>query len=291
MATGIRNLAAVKVKSEELQIPYQHLLAAFVMEEAVIAISQSEEAENFWLKNDGMLSLESYKRKCPCVLEYMLCTEEELSVRNIIHRMSLIFHNEKRAEFLWKYRVEKEGDVVTVYLSGRIQELTIPIMLRITQNPNLNLKPVKKELRLFLQNNQTISYLQYPIEAALAEHFIKIMKQLELLNDLSSYYIVYELLKKEMNSTRKVTEQIEELAKKEHIAIEATRFEMVCGYQDSPYMKKRWKAYLKKEKKKTPSFEEVMTILISYFSPIWQALLEGGYYLGDWMPEIARFID
>lgn len=291
MATGIRNLAAVKVKSEELQIPYQHLLAAFVMEEAVIAISQSEEAENFWLKNDGMLSLESYKRKCPRVLEYMLCTEEELSVRNIIHRMSLIFHNEKRAEFLWKYRVEKEGDVVTVYLSGRIQELTIPIMLRITQNPNLNLKPVKKELRLFLQNNQTISYLQYPIEAALAEHFIKIMKQLELLNDLSSYYIIYELLKKEMNSTRKVTEQIEELAKKEHIAIEATRFEMVCGYQDSPYMKKRWKAYLKKEKKKTPSFEEVMTILISYFSPIWQALLEGSYYLGDWMPEIARFID
>lgn len=291
MATGIRNLAAVKVKSEELQIPYQHLLAAFVMEEAVIAISQSEEAENFWLKNDGMLSLESYKRKCPCVLEYMLCAEEELSVRNIIHRMSLIFHNEKRAEFLWKYRVEKEGDVVTVYLSGRIQELTIPIMLRITQNPNLNLKPVKKELRLFLQNNQTISYLQYPIEAALAEHFIKIMKQLELLNDLSSYYIIYELLKKEMNSTRKVTEQIEELAKKEHIAIEATRFEMVCGYQDSPYMKKRWKAYLKKEKKKTPSFEEVMTILISYFSPIWQALLEGSYYLGDWMPEIARFID
>lgn len=291
MATGIRNLAAVKVKSEELQIPYQHLLAAFVMEEAVIAISQSEEAENFWLKNDGMLSLESYKRKCPRVLEYMLCTEEELSVRNIIHRMSLIFHNEKRAEFLWKYRVEKEGDVVTVYLSGRIQELTIPIMLRITQNPNLNLKPVKKELRLFLQNNHTISYLQYPIEAALAEHFIKIMKQLELLNDLSSYYIIYELLKKEMNSTRKVTEQIEELAKKEHIAIEATRFEMVCGYQDSPYMKKRWKAYLKKEKKKTPSFEEVMTILISYFSPIWQALLEGSYYLGDWMPEIARFID
>ena len=94
-----------------------------------------------------------------------------------------------------------------------------------------------------------------------------------------------------MNSTRKVTEQIEELAKKEHIAIEATRFEMVCGYQDSPYMKKRWKSYLKKEKKKTPSFEEVVTILISYFSPIWQALLEGSYYLGDWMPEIARFID
>lgn len=291
MATGIRNLAAVKVKSEELQIPYNHLLQAFVLEEAVIAVSESEQADNFWLKNDETLSLEYYKRKCPSMLEYILCEGEELSVRNIIHRMSLIFQNEKRAKFLWKYRVEKEREQIIVYLSGRIQELTIPITLRITQKSNISLKPIKKELRLFLQNNQTIFYLQYPIEAALAEHFIKIIKNLELLNDLKSYYIIYELLKEDMNSTRKVIEQIEEAAREQQIELNEQRFQMVCAYKDSPYMNKRWKVYLKKEKKQTPSFEEVMIILISYFTPVWKALLEGTYYLGDWMPELSRFID
>ncbi len=291
MAAGIRNLTVVKIKSEQLQVSYQHLLSAFVMEEAVLAVSESEEAEIFWLKNDGILSLESYRRKIPCVLEYTLCSDEEFTVRNMIHRMSRIFHNEKKAAFLWKYRVEKEEDVINVFLTGQIQELSIPITLRITQNTNLQLKPVKKELRLFLQNDKSIQYLQYPVEAALAEHFINIMRDLELLNDLSSYYIIYELLRKEMNSSRKVTEQMEEFVKKAHIQPDQKRFDMLCSYKDSPYMNKRWKNYLKREKKKTPSFEEIMDILIAYFTPIWGAFLEGGYYLGDWMPEIGRFID
>lgn len=291
MAARNSNLTAIKKKSEQLQISYQHLLSAFVMEEAVLAISESKEAEYFWLKNDGILSQEFYRKKIPCVLEYILCSEEAFTVDNITHRMNLVFENEKEAEFLWKYRVEKENDIIYVFLLGQIQELSIPITLRITQNTNLQLKPIKKELRLFLQNDKSIQYLQYPIETALAEHFIKIMRDLELLNDLSSYYIIYELLKKEMNSSRKVTEQIEEFAKKAHIQPNQERFDMLCSYKDSPYMKKRWKTYLKREKKTSPAFEEVMEILIAYFSPIWGAFLEGGYYLGDWMPEIGRFID
>ena len=57
------------------------------------------------------------------------------------------------------------------------------------------------------------------------------------------------------------------------------------------YMKKKWKSYLKKEKKKTPSFEEVMKVMIAYYRPIWDSLAEGNYYLGDWMPELMRYLD
>lgn len=291
MKNGIRNLAAVKAKSEELQIPYANLLSAFVLEEAVLAISKSEEAENFWLKNDTLLSLESYKRKAPVRLEYMLCSGEELTVRGIIHRMSHIFQNEKRAEFLWKYQVEKYREQIRVHLTGRIEELQIPVELLISRQTDFTLKPAKEELRLFLQNNQTVQYLHYPLEGLLAEHFLKIIKNLELLNDLSSYYILYDLLKKDLNSTRKVTEHIEELAKQQHIPVEKERFDMVCGYRESPYMKKKWKAFLRREKKQTPSFEEVMDVITAYFKPIWEALAQGNYYLGDWMPELMRYLD
>ena len=46
-----------------------------------------------------------------------------------------------------------------------------------------------------------------------------------------------------------------------------------------------------KEKKKTPSFEEVMKVMIAYYRPIWDSLAEGNYYLGDWMPELMRYLD
>ena len=286
-----KSLSAVKAKSEELKIPYENLLSAFVIEEAVMAFCGSDEAENFRLKNNNILSLEYYRRKAPTRLEYRILSEEELTVRNVIHRMSRIFQNEKKAELWWKYRVEKEDEGICVYLSAKIEELQIPVQLVLEQEKEEPSEPSHEELHPFLEEDRSVEYLHYPMEGILAEHFIRIMRDMELINDMGSYYILYELLSKEMNSSRKVTEQIESLAKEQRIPLKKERFEMFEGYQNSSYMKKKWKSYLKKEKKKTPSFEEVMKVMIAYYRPIWDSLAEGNYYLGDWMPELMRYLD
>lgn len=286
-----KSLSAVKAKSEELKIPYENLLSAFVIEEAVTAVCESDEAENFRLKNNSILSLEYYRRKAPTRLEYMILSEEELTVRNVIHRMSKIFQNEKKAELWWKYRVEKEDEGICVYLSAKIEELQIPVQLVLEQEKEEPSEPSHEELHPFLEEDRSVEYLHYPMEGILAEHFIRIMRDMELINDMGSYYILYELLSKEMNSSRKVTEQIESLAKEQKIPLKKERFEMFEGYQNSSYMKKKWKSYLKREKKKTPSFEEVMKVMIAYYRPIWDSLTEGNYYLGDWMPELMRYLD
>ena len=286
-----KSLSAVKAKSEELKIPYENLLSAFVIEEAVTAFCGSDEAENFRLKNNSILSLEYYRRKAPTRLEYVVLSEEELTVRNVIHRMSKIFQNEKKAELWWKYRVEKEDEGICVYLSAKIEELQIPVQLVLEQEKEEPSEPSHEELHPFLEEDRSVEYLHYPMEGILAEHFIRIMRDMELINDMGSYYILYELLSKEMNSSRKVTEQIESLAKEQRIPLKKERFEMFEGYQNSSYMKKKWKSYLKKEKKKTPSFEEVMKVMIAYYRPIWDSLAEGNYYLGDWMPELMRYLD
>lgn len=286
-----KSLSAVKAKSEELKIPYENLLLAFVIEEAVTAVCESDEAENFRLKNNSILSLEYYRRKAPTRLEYVILSEEELTVRNVIHRMSKIFQNEKKAELWWKYRVEKEDEGICVYLSAKIEELQIPVQLVLEQEKEEPSEPSHEELHPFLEEDRSVEYLHYPMEGILAEHFIRIMRDMELINDMGSYYILYELLSKEMNSSRKVTEQIESLAKEQKIPLKKERFDMFEGYQSSSYMKKKWKSYLKKEKKKTPSFEEVMKVMIAYYRPIWDSLAEGNYYLGDWMPELMRYLD
>ena len=286
-----KSLSAVKAKSEELKIPYENLLSAFVIEEAVTAFCGSDEAENFRLKNNSILSLEYYRRKAPTRLEYVVLSEEELTVRNVIHRMSKIFQNEKKAELWWKYRVEKEDEGICVYLSAKIEELQIPVQLVLEQEKEEPSEPSREELHPFLEEERSVEYLHYPMEGILAEHFIRIMRDMELINDMGSYYILYELLSKEMNSSRKVTEQIESLAKEQRIPLKKERFEMFEGYQNSSYMKKKWKSYLKKEKKKTPSFDEVMKVMIAYYRPIWDSLAEGNYYLGDWMPELMRYLD
>ena len=198
-----KSLSAVKAKSEELKIPYENLLSAFVIEEAVTAVCESDEAENFRLKNNSILSLEYYRRKAPTRLEYMILSEEELTVRNVIHRMSKIFQNEKKAELWWKYRVEKEDEGICVYLSAKIEELQIPVQLVLEQEKEEPSDPSHEELHPFLEEERSVEYLHYPMEGILAEHFIRIMRDMELINDIGSYYILYELLQQRNEQQQK----------------------------------------------------------------------------------------
>lgn len=285
------SLSSIKEKSKELQIPYSHYLAAWVMEKAVLAICDSVDGKDLCLQNHRCLSLESYQCKAPLRLEYALLSDGPLTVQNIKNRMDQIFQSQENQENSWKYEVEQTGNVVRVHLIGQVGEIKIPIELVISKPDDLEMEPKEEPLHLLLLPHQPIQYLHFPVEDLLTEHFIKILKNMELLGDLSSYYIIWDILTKEMNSARKVTEEIEALAGKYRIPLEMERFETICGYRGNPFMKKKWKIYLRREGRKKPAFEEVIDIMERYFKPIWEALCGGNYYLGDWMPELARYLD
>ena len=68
------------------------------------------------------------------------------------------------------------------------------------------------------------------------------------------------------------------------------RVEEILSYRDYPYMKKLWQRYLRQQKKKTPSFEDVMELLAKFLPPIWEAVCRDEVFIGDWMPELLRFL-
>ena len=119
---------------------------------------------------------------------------------------------------------KKEDEGICVYLSAKIEELQIPVQLVLEQGKEEPSDPSHEELHPFLEEERSVEYLHYPMEGILAEHFIRIMRDMELINDIGSYYILYELLSKEMNSSRKVTEQIESLAKEQKDSTEKRAF-------------------------------------------------------------------
>lgn len=56
-------------------------------------------------------------------------------------------------------------------------------------------------------------------------------------------------------------------------------------------MKKRWIKYLRSQKKQEPSWEEVMALLSEFLPRIWNSVCRDEVFLGDWMPELGRFLD
>ena len=68
------------------------------------------------------------------------------------------------------------------------------------------------------------------------------------------------------------------------------RFEILAGYREYAYMKRKWKAFLRSIHSKEPSWTVTMDRFLQFFGPIWKAIVEDTVFFGDWMPELGRFL-
>ena len=63
MGNRLLNENFIRQRSEELQIPFENLLAASILEEIVQRIAESDCSACFWMKNSMNLKLEYYRKK------------------------------------------------------------------------------------------------------------------------------------------------------------------------------------------------------------------------------------
>lgn len=295
MAGFLLNETAVKVKSEELHIPFSNLLPSAIVEYMLSVLSESEYAKQLWLKNCSRFGLESYRRKPLFTLSfYYDGGKEKMLSQEMLQAMLQVLKEaftEKDLSGETTVTVIEDNKHYKVDIVVTMGMICVPVTLNFDLLENDSIKPYEGEIRLFMQNNRMIKFLQYPTEQVLAECFVTILEKMELINDLSVYQEIYAIAKRESVDGRKVQQQIIDTGRKRELVFRKKRFETILSYADYTYMKKKWKAYLKREKKTTPSWEEVMDMLGRFFTPLWQAITEDTIFLGDWMPELLRYLD
>lgn len=295
MAGFLLNEAAVKVKSEELHIPFSNLLPAAIVEYMLLCLSESEYVGKLWLKNSSSLGLESYQRKPVFTLSFYYDGGRDGVFPEERMQEMLCFlitkYQEKEMKTAPSLTVIEEEKCYQADITVTMGMMEIPIVLRVELMEDTHMQPHDGELRLFMQNNHVIHFMQYPSEQVLTECFVTILEKMELINDLSVYYDIYAIAKKEAIDGRRVQQQITEIGEKRALVFRAERFEKILRYKDYTYMKKKWKTYLKREKKMLPSWEEVMNLMEQFFAPLYQAVISDSIFLGDWMPELMRYLD
>ena len=67
------------------------------------------------------------------------------------------------------------------------------------------------------------------------------------------------------------------------------RLEMIASFEDYEYMEKRWENYRKG--KSFPEWKQVLELLMRFFTPILEVILKDEVFIGDWMPQIGRYLD
>lgn len=303
MKHTIIDKSALKAKSEELGIPFSNLLAGYVLEELMYLIEDSPFSLFLWLKNGYVLGVEQYQKKNILSLEFGYVTDkmamkkegiapgQELSLKMGYVMLAYILKVDKVPEISWKGRASVKGEAVELEVTGEFAEMTVPIHIRVTKLTEEGLAPVKRDFPLFMQNNRRIPYLEYPVESILAEQIFEIIKNMELIPEMRAYDMVYQILKTDPVDARHIREMVCSHCKREQLVPEDDRIHEILSYRNYTYMRKRWEKYLRHRKKKEPAWDEVMEVISEFLPRIWKSLCKDEVILGDWMPDLGRFLD
>ena len=284
----------LKEKSIEYQIPFADLLEAFLQETLMFQVLETDFAKNLWLKNRDCFCPDAYREEWQKPLHFVYGQENGAALPSLDEKLISDFAEEicrKRDNHIhWNYALEKEESDYLVYITGEWEEMKVPLTIRISPLVYDMVKPEKQQLQSVFYEKKTASYLHFPVETYLAEQIFSIINYLELIPSMEAYDTVFRLLKEEPVDGRHIYETIVFLCKKAEAVPQTERIEMLASYVGYTYMKKRWEKYARKQGGENVSWETVLQQILSFVTPIWDAVCRDEIFFGDWMPDLSRYL-
>ncbi|MBO5245643.1 MAG: hypothetical protein J6B28_00085 [Eubacterium sp.] len=293
-----RNLigkTAIYEKSRELDIPVEHLFGAYVMEQLAVQLAASERGFCLLLKNPDILTLQAQRGNVRRRMYYVYVCDrsEKLEKTEFTVFLKQTIKWTTETNIVWSWRSHTENEYLYVELVAELEDMRLPVELVIcTMNSELLLHPARKEqVRLVMETSKTRPVYVYPSQEQMLDNLYEIMSKLELINDMSVYENMYEVLGIQGFEGRELQKLLERFSKESGIKLDAVRYGQLEKYLSYPYMKKKWNAYVKKQRRALPAWEEVYGRFWSFLMPPWNAINKGTIYLGIWIPDLGRYLD
>ena len=281
-----RNL--IKEKSEELNIPFKNLLSASVCEIIIELLANGKYCNELYLCNSAEFNMDVYRNLSINNIYYEY-------VRDLDDKMAILYMKDVLKEIMSKAALEGmtvKGSVQDngIAINITVDDMYVPVVIHLKKH-GITQEPEKITINLIAYGNRKVEVLINPKEEELAKHLFEIIEKLELINNMDHYLDSYDILTTYPVNGRKVKDRLTELLSEKEIVIDDTRIDMLKGYTDYTYMKKKWKVELRQKKKSEPLWSDVNQCLINFIDPIWQAMEKNIVFLGDWMPQLKRFLD
>ena len=281
-----RNL--IKEKSEELNIPFKNLLSASVCEIIIELLANGKYCNELYLCNSAEFNIDVYRNLSINNIYYEY-------VRDLDDKMAILYMKDVLKEIMSKAALEGMTVKASVQDNGiainiTVDDMYVPVVIHLKKH-GITQEPEKITINLIAYGNRKVEVLINPKEEELAKHLFEIIEKLELINNMDHYLDSYDILTTYPVNGRKVKDRLTELLSEKEIVIDDTRIDMLKGYTDYTYMKKKWKVELRQKKKSEPLWSDVNQCLINFIDPIWQAMEKNIVFLGDWMPQLKRFLD
>lgn len=285
-------------------------------EEILKSIENASWSGKLLLRNDAFLENEKYQKMLLDKISFFTPGEEiEETVKNIIslfppcpqakgyagevvtefgenEEERVVVESSESVEEMQIFfrRKSRVGSPAKIFLEIHKNPYRIPFELHVIPFPGHDVFPQKKS-GIKIGTQESFTYLMFPPEDYLTLAFYEIIKDLELIKDLTWYKEVYEVLCRESVDGRKVWENFNRLVKEYPIPSLEKRLDTLIGYKDYGYMKRRWKSQSRRTMETYPQWKDVIEVLGAFFTPVFEGVLKDEIFLGDWMPELRRYLD
>lgn len=282
-------------KSMELAIPMERLLAGYEMEQLAVKLAESEWGKRLLLKNPGVLGMAGLGRGGSHRLHYAYVKQpgEVFSKAEFAVFLKNTIKWETQTNIVWSWRSRMEGSRLIVELLAVLDEMRMPLELIVDpiEEGSFRYPAGEYTVRLVMENNKTCQIAVYPTREMFFDDLREALTKLELIGDMSVYARIYETLGVLDFEGRKFQRSMEQFCAEHQIVMDEVRYAQMERYGTYPYMEKKWRAYLKKQKKSGPAWGEVFGRFWSFLMPPWTAGMQGMIYLGSWIPELGRYLD
>lgn len=289
----------LKEISRQRDISFSNVLATYIAEKIIVSVSNSAYQKELWLKDEDNWNFTERELLSYYCLQYCYMPPVEKGRKSIFETengvndmLQQIFVKENYRGLRFKYKYEERENSIVVDAVFEYEEMSIPLQIEVKAASKRSFEAEMVEKEAVVHTGRQLQYLCYPTESILSEQLLHLIKYMELIPTMEAYETVYHIISEDILQGSHICRRLEELCERENLVCHEKKGEMLADYISYVYMQKKWDKYRKSLKnKELPKWEDVMSKIVTFVSPIWNAICKKERFIGTWIPELERFLD
>lgn len=286
---GASVLAKLKNKAKESGKPLQVILQLFCQEEFLRKLSLSKYADNLVLKGGLFIyTLTNFESRATIDIDFLLrnspSTVEDVKViiSEIITTKTGNDFIELEARGFEIINPQRKYKGISFQIVGKIKNSRTPFNVDIGVGDIIVPNSERRRIPVQLSGFMFPEICTYSLESTIAEKFDAIMQRLELTSRMKDFYDIWYLANTFDFDGRKLQEAIYETLQNRGTVYEANSFSNIMAFDKDRDMQRNWKEFVRRLKLPELEFSDVLRMMDSFLSPVWDAIISEDECLISW---------
>jgi predicted nucleotidyltransferase component of viral defense system len=282
-------IAKLKNKSKESGKPLQLYMQLFCQEEFLRRLSLSKYADNLVLKGGLFIyTLTNFESRATIDVDFLL-RQLPSGVDDIKHIIDEIIATDTGNDFVvfeskgfGQISPQRKYHGVSFQIIGKIKNTRTPFNIDIGIGDVIVPKAEKRKIPVQLSEFMAPEISTYSLESTIAEKFDAILQRLEMTGRMKDFYDIWYLANTFDFEGRKLQEAMEQTLQTRGTTYDKDSLKNIIAFADDDSMQLKWRQFLSRLKFATLDFSDVLQTIETFFSPVWQAVINEDECLKTW---------